>query len=55
MTEQAEDLRIKRQLEELKRHRPRLYDLIRDVMELEPAEYEEFMRQAMPIIRKYLN
>jgi hypothetical protein len=55
MTEAGELLKLRRQLEELQRTRPEVYDLIRDALALPPAEYEEFMRQAMPILKKYMN
>ena len=55
MTEAGELLKLRRQLEEIRRTRPDVYDLIRDALALSPAEYEEFMRQAMPILRKYMN
>lgn len=55
MTQQAELLKMQRQLEELRRTRPDVYNLIRDALALEPAQYEEFMRQAMPILKKYMN
>lgn len=52
MTEAGEILKLRRQLEEIRRTRPDVYDLIRDALALSPAEYEEFMRQAMPILKK---
>ena len=55
MTRQAEQMKIARQLEDLRRTRPDVYDLIVDALALPPAQYEEFMRQAMPILRKYMN
>ena len=55
MTKQAEQMKIARQLEDLRRTRPDVYDLIVDALALPPAQYEEFMRQAMPILRKYMN
>ena len=55
MTRQAELLKMQRQLEELRRTRPDVYDLITDALTLSPEQYDEFMRQAMPILRKYMN
>lgn len=55
MTEAGEILKLRRQLEEIRRTRPDVYDLIRDALALDPAQYEEFMRQAMPILKKYMN
>ena len=55
MTEQAEQMKIQRQLQELRRTRPDVYNLIVDALALDSAQYEEFMRQAMPILRKYMN
>ena len=55
MTRQAELVKLQRQLEELRRTRPDVYDLILDAAALSPEQYDEFMRQAMPILRKYMN
>ena len=55
MTQQAELLKIGRQLEELRRTRPQVYDLIIDALELPEDKYQEFMRQVMPILKKYMN
>ena len=55
MTQQAELLKIGRQLEELRRTRPQVYDLIRDAATLPADKYAEFMRQVMPILKKYMN
>ena len=55
MTRQAELVKLQRQLEELRRTRPDVYDLIMDAAALSPEQYDEFMRQAMPILRKYMN
>ena len=55
MTAQAEQMKIQRQLEELRRTRPEVYDLIMDAAALPADKYAEFMRQAMPILKKYMN
>ncbi len=55
MTQQAELLKIRRQLEELRRTRPQVYDVIIDALALPPDKYAEFMRQVMPILKKYMN
>lgn len=55
MTRQAELMKLRRQLEELRRDRPDVYDLLLDVMALPADDYAEFMRQAMPILKKYMN
>ena len=55
MTRQAELVKLQRQLEELRRTRPDVYNLIIDAAALSPEQYDEFMRQAMPILRKYMN
>lgn len=55
MTKQAEIARLRRQLEEIRRTRPDVYDLIVDALSLPADEYNEFMRQAMPILKKYMN
>lgn len=55
MTRQAELMKIQHQLEDLRRIRPEAYDVIASVLDLPQAQQEEFMRQAMPILRKYMN
>lgn len=55
MTRQAELLKIQHQLEDLRRTRPEVYDVIVDALELPEDKYQEFMRQVMPILRKYMN
>lgn len=55
MTGKAQAIRIAKQLQEIRRTRPDVYKLITGALALSPAEYEEFMRQAMPILKKYMN
>ena len=55
MTDTREDVKIKRQLEELKRKRPEVFDLIIEASLLPEDKYEEFMKQVSPILKKYLN
>ena len=55
MTQQAELLKTMRQLQDLKRTRPEIYNVIVEALELPQAEYEEFIRQTMPILKKYMN
>lgn len=55
MTRQAELLKLQRQLEQLRRDRPDVYDLIADALALPADKYDEFMRQVMPILKKYMN
>lgn len=55
MDSKSEIYKIGRQLEQLRRERPDVYELILDVAQLPDDKYKEFMKQAMPLFRKYLN
>ncbi len=55
MYNRAELVKLQRQLEEVRRTRPDVYDLIRNAVTLPADKYDKFMRQAMPILRKYMN
>ena len=55
MTDAAQVMRIYNQLQEIRRKRPDVYDLIEKALDLPEDEYAEFMTQAMPILRKGLN
>lgn len=55
MTDAREQMKIKRQLEELYWKRPEVYELIKDALELSSDEYEDFMKQVFPILKKYMN
>ena len=55
MTDKAQAIRIAKQLQEIRRTRPDVYDLIEKALDLPDDKYAEFMTQAMPILRKGLN
>ena len=51
----AEARKILRQLEELRRKKPEVYQLLQDAVELPEDKYTLFMQQVMPILKKYMN
>ena len=55
MTDKAQVMRIYNKLQEVRRTRPDVYDLIVKALDLPDDKYAEFMTQAMPILRKGLN
>ncbi len=51
----AEARKILRQLEELRRKKPEVYQLLQDAAALPEDKYTLFMQQVMPILKKYMN
>ena len=54
MIDTREEMKIARQLEELRWKRPEVYDLIIEASLLPDDKYEEFMKRISPILKKYL-
>ena len=55
LTMDAEARKILRQLEELRRKKPEVYQLLQDAAALPEDKYTLFMQQVMPILKKYMN
>ena len=55
LTMDAETMKTIRQLEDLRRKKPEVFQLLQDAAALPEDKFEVFMQQAMPILKKYMN
>ncbi|MBQ6439826.1 MAG: hypothetical protein IJJ06_06745 [Mogibacterium sp.] len=55
MVDQAQVLRIIRKLEEIRRIRPDVYELIVKSLDLPEEDQAEFLANAMPMVRHNMN